>query len=120
MIKDTQYEAAPLAICKSGKHFNNTFKGCLTEIANKSYVSSIEVDICTNESTYKKKIKCLKGAASKPYVEAEVVAAVDTDLALKSLQGKVKDAYELLRNNKTADATIMLHNLVNEFEQSSK
>ncbi len=118
VIKNTDYEAAPLAICTSAKYFNKEFKNCLKEITNKSYVSSIEVDMCAQERTLSKKVKCLKTATSKPYA-APIVETTQTSAAieLKTLQGNVVKAYELMRNNKTADATILLHDLVKDFEE---
>lgn len=116
VIKNAHYQAEPLAICQTAKYFNNDFKKCMTEIAEKSYVSKIEVGLCNDEKSYKKKTKCLIEASSKPYQE-EIAAEENKDqLVLAQLKVNVKKAYELLRNNKTADATILLHDLVKSLE----
>jgi len=115
LIKNNSYQESPLKLCHSAKYFNNDFKACMKEAANKSYVSDIEVKLCQQQKSFNKQVKCLQAASSKPYVAAvEMEESSDTE-ALASLQGDIKKAYELLRNNKTADATILLHDLVTSF-----
>ncbi len=118
LIKNNSYQGAPLKLCHSAKYFNNDFKVCMKEVANKSYVSEIEVNLCQQQKSFNKQVKCLKGASSIPFeakVEGDKVGNIQ---ALASLQGEIKKAYELLRTNKTADATILLHDLVNSFEKA--
>jgi len=122
VIIDGEYQEQPLAICHTAKYFNNEFKKCMKEIASKSYVSNIEVKLCNNEKSYNKKIKCLKAASSKPFeaVQKEKVQQQeqnDSAAELAKVQTKVKKAYELLRSSKTADATLLLHDLVQSFEK---
>ena len=117
LIKNNSYQESPLKLCHSAKYFNNDFKACMKEAANKSYVSDIEVKLCQQQKSFNKQVKCLQAASSKPYVAAvEMEKSSDTE-ALASLQGDIKKAYELLRNNKTADATILLHDLVTSFKK---
>jgi hypothetical protein len=102
-------------MCHSAKHYNKDFKNCLKDIANKSYVSKIELNLCQGEKNFKKQLKCLKAASSKPFEEVVAVAevAVNNDaLMLANLKAEIKKAYNLLRENKTADATILLHDLL--------
>lgn len=115
-IKNQDYQAQPLAVCLGAKYYNNDLKKCLKEIAGKTYVSTIEVDLCKQEKTYKKQVACLKAASSKPY-EAANKAEEQNAASLADIQTKVKEAYKLLRENKTADATILLHDLVSSFEK---
>ncbi len=117
LIKNNQYQSAPLTLCHSAKYFNNDFKACMKEIANKSYVSNIEVGLCQQQKSFNKKVKCLVGASStdfKVQVESE---KENNSQVLVSLKADVKKAYELLRTNKTADATILLHDIVTSFEK---
>lgn len=123
IIKDGQYQEQALAVCHTAKYFNNEFKKCMQEIASKSYVSSIEVKLCDNEKSYGKKIKCLKAASSKPYAavqleEEKMLENNASTVELAKVEADVKKAYELLRSNKTADATILLHDLVQSFEKN--
>ena len=116
VIKNKDYQELPLSICLGAKYYNSDLKNCLNEIAGKSYVSDIEVNLCKKEKTYKKQSKCLKAASSKPY-EAQAVEEQQAEQAsLIDIQTKVKAAYKLLRENKTADATILLHDLVSSFK----
>ncbi len=116
LVQNNTYQADSLKLCHSAKYFNNEFKGCLKEIANKSYVSGIEVTLCHQQKSFNKKVKCLKAASSKPY-EAQLAAVKDNDtMVLAQLQVEINKAYELLRNNKTADATILLHDLIKTFK----
>ena len=117
LIQNTQYEALPLSMCHGAKHYNNGLKACLKDIANKSYVSKIELSLCQQEKTYKKQIKCLKAASSKPYEEAVADKVNDDALVLTTLKAEIKKAYNLLRDNKTADATILLHDLIKTLEE---
>ena len=117
LTKNNSYQAAPLKLCHSAKYFNNDFKSCMKEIANKSYVSGIEVNLCQQQKSFNKQVKCLKTASSKPYVADAEIEKSNNTAALASLQGEVKKAYELLRSNKTADATILLHDLVKSFQK---
>ena len=89
----------------------------MTEIANKSYVSKIEINLCNDEKSYKKKIKCLAAASSKPYENVQQQVKQDSSKDLAELQVEVKKAYELLRENKTSDATILLYEIVKGFEK---
>ncbi|CAA0109450.1 Uncharacterised protein [BD1-7 clade bacterium] len=57
-------------------------------------------------------VKCLKGAASKPY---EVVAETQQP-CIDEIKTKVIGAYNLLKDEKTTEATLLLHDLVREFE----
>ena len=118
LIKDTNFDAAPLAICSTAKYVNNDLKKCLKEIANKTYVSSIEVDICAQEKYYTKQVKCLKTATSKPFEVKSDASQADAKVALLELQKKISKAYDLMRENKTTDATILLHDLVKGFEEN--
>lgn len=120
VIKDAQYQEQSLAICHTAKYFNNEFKKCMAEIAEKSYVSKIEVGLCNDEKSYNKKIKCLKAATSTPYEEVQQQVKNDSATNLANLQVEVKKAYELLRENKTSDATILLHEVVKGFEKTSE
>jgi len=117
LIKNNNYQGAPLKLCHSAKYFNNDFKVCMKEVANKSYVSEIEVNLCQQQKSFNKQVKCLKVASSKPYVAEVEAEKMDNSQALTSLQGEIEKAYELLRNNKTADATILLHDLINSFKK---
>jgi len=117
LIKNNNYQSESLALCHSAKYFNNEAKSCMKEIANKAYVSKIELGLCQQQKTFKKQVKCLASASSKPFADIEEVTQQDTSLALTELQGNVSKAYELLRNNKAADATILLHDLVKSFEK---
>lgn len=122
MIIDSEYQQQSLAICHTAKYFNNELKKCMQEIAGKSYVSNIEVKLCDNEKSYNKKIKCLKAASSKPFEaiqeeKAQQEVKNDSAAELARIQAEVKKAYELLRSSKTADATILLHDLVQSFDQ---
>lgn len=117
MIRDKQYEDKPLSLCLSAKYFNTDFKKCMADIADKSYVSDIEINLCQQEKTFPKQMKCLKAATSKPYEDVQKEESENTEQALKELQNKVKKAYELLRQDKTTDATILLHELVTSFEK---
>lgn len=117
LIKNNNYQQTPLAICHAAKYYNNEFKSCLKEVANKSYISRIELGLCQKEKTFKKQTKCLKSSSSKPYEEVKEVTVDKDALLLSKLKTEVKMAYELLRNNKTADATILLHDLVNTLEK---
>ena len=117
LIKDKDYQQNVLTLCQSSKYFNKDFKGCMNEIADKAYVSDIEVGLCEKEKTFSKQVKCLKTAKSRPYSEAQAEEQASSDKALAELQQQVKEAYELLRNNKSADATILLHNLVTGFDK---
>ena len=117
LIQDTNFDTAPLAICSTAKHINNDLKTCLKEIANKSYVSAIEVDMCAQEKYYSKQVKCLKTATSKPFEIATKPDQPDASMALLELQKKISQAYDLMRENKTTDATILLHDLVKSFEE---
>ncbi|MBL4797424.1 MAG: hypothetical protein JKY50_08415 [Oleispira sp.] len=117
LIKNNQYQAQPLALCHSAKYYNNEFKSCLNEIVNKSYVSKIELGLCKQETTFKKQIKCLKTSSSKPYEEIVKETKNNDQLLLAKLKIDIKKAYELLRENKTADATILLHDVVNSLEK---
>lgn len=116
LTQNTQYEALPLSMCHGAKYFNNEFKACMKDIANKSYVSKIELGLCQKEKTFKKQTKCLKEASSKPFEEATDEAnkekAESDAVMLNNLKAEVKKAYNLLRENKTADATILLHDLI--------
>ena len=67
--------------------------------------------------TFKKQTKCLKTASSKPYKEIVIENSKNDQLVLANLKIEIKKAYELLRENKTADATILLHDLVNTLEK---
>lgn len=116
LIKDNDYQQNVLSLCQSSKYFNKDFKNCLNEIAGKAYVSDIEVELCTQEKGFSKQVKCLKAAKSRPYADVQVEEQASSNQALAELQQQVKQAYELLRNNKSADATILLHNLVTSFE----
>ena len=115
-IKNQDYQEQPLSICLGAKYYNNDLKKCLKEIAGKTYVSEIEVNLCKQEKTFKKQVTCLKAASSKPY-EAPAKAEDQNDASLAEIQTKVKEAYKLLRENKTADATILLHDLVTSFDK---
>lgn len=115
-MANDHYDSAPFALCTSGKYFDKEVKDCLKDIANKTYVSKIEVQLCADEKTHSKKIKCLKAAASKPYVESEAKEGLTDTQKLAALEEKVKAAYKLLRENKTADATILLHEAVNNIK----
>lgn len=117
LIANNDYQELPLSICHSAKYYNNEFKACLKEVANKSYVSKIELGLCQQEKTFKKQTKCLKTASSKPYEEIVLEDSKNDQLVLANLKIKIKKAYELLRENKTADATILLHDLVNTLEK---
>jgi hypothetical protein len=117
VIKDAQYQEQSLAICHTAKYFSNEYKKCMAEIAEKSYISTIEIGLCNDEKSYKKKIKCLKAASSNPYEEVAQAADNNEQIVLANLKVEIKKAYELLRNNKTADATILLHDLVNSLEK---
>jgi len=117
VIKNSQYQEQSLAICHTAKYYNNEFKKCMTEIANKSYVSKIEINLCNDEKSYKKKIKCLAAASSNPYEDVQQQVKQDSSKDLAELQVEVKKAYELLRENKTSDATILLHEIVKGFEK---
>ncbi len=116
LIQNTNFDQAPLAICSTAKHINNDFKKCIKEIANKTYVSAIEVDMCAQEKYYAKQVKCLKTATSKPFEKQSEVIEEDSKVALLALQKKITLAYELMRDNKTTDATILLHDLVLSFK----
>ena len=118
LIQDTNFDAAPLAICTTAKYVNNDFKKCIKEISNKTYVSSIEVDMCAQEKYYAKQVKCLKTATSKPFEMQSEVDQEDAKVALLALQEKIAQAYDLMRGNKITDATILLHDLVKGFEGS--
>ncbi|MEH6346101.1 MAG: hypothetical protein V7785_13505 [Bermanella sp.] len=118
LIQNTNFDAAPLAICSTVKYVNNDLKKCLKEIANKTYVSAIEVDMCAQEKYYAKQVKCLKTATSKPFEVPSQANQPDTSVALLELQEKITKAYDLMRENKTTDATILLHDLVKDFEKS--
>lgn len=117
LIANNDYQELPLSICHSAKYYNNEFKACLKEVANKSYVSKIELGLCQQEKTFKKQTKCLKTASSKPYEEIVIESSKNDQLVLANLKIEIKKAYELLRENKTADATILLHDLVNTLEK---
>lgn len=117
LIQNAVYEPTPLAICHSAKYYNNEFKACLGEIANKSYISKIELNLCKQEKTFKKQLKCLKSSSSKPYEEAAEIEENKEEIQLSKLKSEIKKAYDLLRNNKTADATILLHDLVKSLEK---
>jgi hypothetical protein len=116
LIQDTNFDAAPLAICTTAKYVNNDFKKCIKEISNKTYVSSIEVDMCAQEKYYTKQVKCLKSATSKPFEVQSETNQEDPQVALLELQKKVSQAYDLMRENKATDATLLLHDLVKGFE----
>ena len=116
LIQNTNFDAAPLAICSTAKYINNDLKKCLKEISNKSYVSAIEVDMCAQEKYYAKQVKCLKTATSKPFEMPSEVGQEDANVALLELQKKITQAYDLMRENKATDATILLHDLVKSFE----
>jgi len=115
-IKNKDYQELPLSICLGAKYYNNDLRNCLNEIAGKSYVSDIEVNLCKKEKTYKKQSKCLKAASSKPYEAPAIKEKQAESASIADIQAKVKEAYKLLRENKTADATILLHDLVSSFE----
>ena len=117
LIQNVNFEEAPLAICSTAKYVNNDLKKCLTEIANKSYVSAIEVDMCAQEKYYTKQVKCLKTATSKPFEVVSEVKQADASMALLALQKKIAEVYDLMRENKTTDATLLLHDLVKGFEE---
>ena len=119
LIKNNEYEEKPLSICKSAKYYNNDLKKCFKEIANKHYVSEIEVGLCEKEKTYPKKVKCLKTATNKPYSERpkETEEKSSETIATADLKAKVKQAYELLKQNKSTEATLVLHDLVKQFEK---
>ena len=116
MIANNYYEEAPFALCTSGKFFDQKKQTCMKNIANKVYISPVEVNLCSEEKHYTKQIKCLKAAASKPYVESEVTEGLTDTQKLAALEEKVKAAYKLLGENKTADATILLHEAVTAVE----
>lgn len=116
LVKNTQFEALPLSMCHGAKHYNNGLKACLKDIANKSYVSKIELSLCQKEKTFKKQMKCLKTASSKPYEEVAVAKVNDDALVITHLKAEINKAYNLLRENKTADATILLHDLIKTLE----
>ena len=118
LIQDANFDSAPLAICSTAKHINKDLKTCLKEIANKTYVSAIEVDMCAQEKYYSKQVKCLKTATSKPFELAIKPVQPDSNVALLELQKKISQAYDLMRENKTTDATILLHDLVKGFEET--
>jgi hypothetical protein len=116
IIPNKQYQEESLAICHTAKYYNNEFKQCMNEIAEKYYISKIEIGLCNDEKTYKKKIKCLKTASYKDFHAVAEEKKVNHQQQLADLQNKIKNAYELLRANKTSDATIMLHEIVKGFE----
>jgi len=116
LVQNTQYEEQPLSMCHGAKYYNNDLKACLKDIANKSYVSKIELSLCQQEKTFKKQMKCLKTASSKPYEEVVAAKVNDDALVLTNLKAEIKKAYNLLRDNKTADATILLHDLIKTLE----
>lgn len=75
-------------------------------------MSDIEIQMCSNEKTYSLQIKCLNGAASKPY---EVVAETQHP-SIDEIKTKVIGAYNLLKDEETTAATLLLHDLVSKFE----
>lgn len=115
-IKNKDFQESPLSICLGAKYYNNDLKNCLKEIAGKSYLSDIEVNLCKKEKTYSKRNKCLKAASSKPYDAQVIEEKLAEQASISEIQTKVKEAYKLLRENKTADATILLHDLVSSFK----
>ena len=117
MIKNNDYQENTLLLCQTARGFNKNFKDCMKEIANKAYVSDIEVNLCQQEKGLNKQIKCLANAKTRPIAEVEQQAQENNSVALQELQLKVKKAYELLRANQSADATILLHELVTSFEK---
>ena len=117
LIKNQNYQALPLSICLGAKYYNTDLKNCLKEIAEKSYLSDIEVKLCTQKKTFKKQVKCLRTASSKAFEIEQETVTNDQALAMADVQAKVKQAYSLLRENKTADATILLHDLVSSFDK---
>ncbi len=117
LIENNQYQSAPLTLCHSAKYFNNDFKACMKEIANKSYVSTIEVGLCQQQKSFNKKVKCLVAASSTAFDVQVESKKENNSQALARLKADVKKAYELLRTNKTADATILLHDIVTSFEK---
>lgn len=117
LIKDKDFQQSVSTLCQSSKYFNKDFKGCMSEIADKAYASDNEVVLCKKEKTFSKQVKYLKTAKSFPYSEAQAEEQAHNNKALAELQQQVKKAYELLRNKKSADATILLHNLVTGFDK---
>lgn len=120
VIPNKQYQEESLAICHTAKYYNNEFKQCMNEISDKYYVSKIEIGLCNDEKTYKRKIKCLQSSSSKAFQAATEEEQVNHQVQLANLQADIKKAYELLRENKTSDATIMLHEIVKGFENSKQ
>ena len=115
LIANKNFESKPLTICLSSKYFNKELKDCVLDISNKSYISDIEIELCTNEKYYSKQVKCLKGVTTKPYEEKPIEKP--TSLSKEEIQENVKEAYSLLKQEKSTAATLLLHDLVKEFEK---
>ncbi|CAA0098418.1 Uncharacterised protein [BD1-7 clade bacterium] len=113
VMTNKQLEDKPVAICTSGKYFGKDMKDCIIDIAGKSYVSDIELDMCASDKNYSRRVKCLKSATSKPY---EAVVEVEQPDDIDVIKVKVTEAYNLLKDEKTTAATLLLHDLVKEFE----